>query len=85
MTKTKMLQRSASELWTAADLCRVFNVTPMTITNWRARPPFGRPPLPAIEYPGTGRPVLRFVPDDVLRYATRYGIETRPYRAELAA
>jgi hypothetical protein len=47
MQKTEELRRQAAPLWTARDLTQMFKVTPMTITNWRVRPPYE--PLTAAE------------------------------------
>lgn len=58
------LQRLLERCWTINDLSEVFRVSGMTIHNWRT---FRG--LPALVIPGDSRPALRFIPNEVLKWA----------------
>jgi hypothetical protein len=60
------IQAQFNHLWTTQNLCRLFGCTPMTITNWRRNKD-----LPTIIIPGGLKPTVRFVPQDILRWARR--------------
>lgn len=63
---TRQLQNQLRALWTTADVCRVLKRTSMTVHTWRQTRG-----LPALEVPGSKRPAIRFVPDDVLAWAKK--------------
>lgn len=69
-----------SSLWTTADLCRLFDRTPMTITLWRRNKN-----LPTITIPGGLKPTVRFVPADVLAWAKANNIEVHRFVSEIAS
>lgn len=62
--RTRRLQQQLTDLWTVEEVARKFGVTTMTIHNWR-----NDKGLPSIVIPGTDRPAVRFVPDDVRKWA----------------
>jgi hypothetical protein len=70
---TRQLQNQLRALWTTADVCRVLKVTSMTVITWRQTRG-----LPALEVPGSKRPAIRFVPNDVLAWAKRNDVPTYP-------
>jgi hypothetical protein len=70
---TRQLQNQLRALWTTADVCRVLKVTSMTVITWRQTRG-----LPALEGPGSKRPAIRFVPNDVLAWAKRNDVPTYP-------
>jgi hypothetical protein len=70
---TRQLQHQLRSLWTTNDVCRVLKRTSMTVHTWRQTRG-----LPAIEVPGSKRPAIRFVPDDVLAWAKKNQVPTYP-------
>lgn len=70
---TRQLQNQLRALWTTADVCRVFKVTSMTVITWRQNRG-----LPALEVPGTKRPAIRFIPNEVLAWAKRNDVPIHP-------
>lgn len=71
--QTTILQDQLNKLWTTTDLCRRFKKEPMTIYLWRRDRK-----LPAIIIPGSSRPTVRFVPDDVRKWAANNNIRVYP-------
>lgn len=65
---TRQLQKAFESLWTMQDVKDRFNVTAMTVHNWRNR---DYDPLPVLSLAGSERTVLRFVRRDVEAWATR--------------
>ena len=70
MTKTEELQKKLKDLWTMQDLERKFKRSPMTVYSWARRGD-----LPVVVIPGTARPTLRFVPEDVKKWAKKNGVK----------
>lgn len=66
------LQEQLNSMLTTADLCRMFQKTPMTIHLWRKNKG-----LPAVVIPGGKRPTVRFVAKDVIRWAKKNGYEIK--------
>ena len=64
------LRTQLGALWDSHDLCDHFGVTPMTIYLWRKNRG-----LPSISIPGTGRPAVRFNPQEVIAWAAQQGIK----------
>lgn len=64
------LQRLLERCWTIHDLSEMFQVSGMTIHNWRAYRG-----LPALVIPGDSRPALRFVPSEVRKWAKENGVK----------
>ena len=57
--ETKSLQKRVIRLQTARQLAKVHHVSEMAIHLWREKG------LPCVVIPGTVRPAVRFVPEDV--------------------
>ena len=67
--QSSALQKKLGGLWTTRDLVQKFRVTAMTIHQWRqARE------LPALVLEGTGRPAVRYVPDEVRSWAKKRNV-----------
>src|SRR5262245_13975406 len=62
--KTQRLQQELDSLWTMRDVCAALGRTAMTIHNWRRQKG-----LPSLNVPGDYRPAVRYVPEDVRRWA----------------
>lgn len=73
MIATHQLQKQLQALWTTADVCRILRRTSMTVHTWRQTRG-----LPALEVPGSKRPAIRFVPDDVYAWARNNEVDTYP-------
>ena len=67
--RTAEIQGKIGNLWTVQDFCDHFKVTPMTVHLWRRHRN-----LPAVVIPGKARPSVRFVPEDVLKWAEDIGV-----------
>lgn len=63
------LQKAINRCWTIADLVERCGVTGMTIHNWRKRG------LPVVSIKGRGRPALRFVPSEVIKWARQNDVD----------
>jgi hypothetical protein len=57
-----------SNMWTDADIVRVFNVTANTVIVWRRERG-----LPFKVIQGDQRPMIRYVPSEVIRWGKRNG------------
>jgi len=70
---TRQLENQLRALWTTADVCRVLKRTSMTVHTWRQTRG-----LPALEVPGSKRPAIRFVPNDVYAWAKKNDVPVYP-------
>lgn len=70
------LQKTLSKLLTSNDLCKMFQVTPMTIHTWRKDRN-----LPTLVISGgqdgSDRAAIRFHPDDIRQWAKTQGLTSR--------
>jgi len=57
-----------TDMITTTDVMRLFDVTSMTVLNWRNR---ATDPLPCIHIPGSRRAAIRFIYRDVRAWAKR--------------
>lgn len=64
MSMRARLTRDLEALWTTEKLARTFQVSPMTLWVWRTKRG-----LPQLELPGRKRPAVRFIPEEVRRWA----------------
>lgn len=82
MRTAKVLNQQIKNLWNTHDLCRVLQVSPMTVQNWRKRKD-----LPAVVFPGKSRATIRFIPEEIEAWAKRSNLPfKRPVqRMRLAA
>ena len=62
------MERTVDDLLTSAEVCKMFNVTPMTLYNWRQRKDF-----PFVTIRGTTTDAIRFNRDDVVTWAQNTG------------
>lgn len=62
--KSNALQKRLTDCWNTQDLMRRFRVTAMTIHLWR-----DQRGLPAVIIPGDKRPTIRFIPEEVQKWA----------------
>lgn len=69
----RRLEQTLATLWTIRDVSRAFGRTPMTINTWRRDRH-----LPSIEVPGDRRPAIRFIPEDVIKWAASNHEEIKP-------
>lgn len=76
----QQIQSQFNNLWTTQDLCRLFDCTPQTITNWR-----NRRNLPAIIIPGGMKPTVRFVPEAILAWAKANQVGVNRFVSEIAS
>lgn len=75
LLSSAQLQEQVDQLLTSHDLCKLFDITPMTLHTWRKDKG-----LPAIEIRGGDvdiRPAIRFHPDDVREWARLKGMVLR--------
>jgi hypothetical protein len=66
------LQKFLDRCWTINDMINAFQVTGMTIHNWRAQRG-----LPTVVISGDRRPALRFMPSEVAEWARRNNVPMR--------
>lgn len=75
MNNSEQLQKHLDDIlantWTAQDVSQEYGVTAMTVHLWRARG------LPVVVIPGTARPTVRFVKDEVRAWCKKQKIEPR--------
>jgi hypothetical protein len=64
---TKNIQRELKKLWTVHRVARHFEVTTMTVHNWRKRG------MPTIIINGDSRATIRFVANDVKEWRRAIG------------
>lgn len=69
--ESRRLQRLLKRCWTIQEVSQLFQVSRMTIHNWRATKGF-----PDVVITGDARPALRFVPKDVLAWAKKNNVTT---------
>ena len=68
----RVLRQQLRTLWTTEEVAARFEVTTMTIHNWREKDG-----LPALTLPGAGRPAIRYIPDEVRQWAKSKGKRLR--------
>lgn len=67
MTETEKIEATVNRLWTATDVQRALGRSHQTIKAWRKDYA-----LPTVCIRGDAKPALRFVPEDVRKWAKKY-------------
>lgn len=69
MRTAENIMQTLRDLWTIEDVCERLSRTPVTIATWRRERN-----LPTVIIPGSLRPTIRFVPEEVTAWAKENGI-----------
>lgn len=72
MRTAAKINKMLEGLWTVHDMRREFGVCEMTLYNWRHTLA-----LPVVVLPNRSKPAVRFVPEEIERWARQRGIEMR--------